>query len=400
MNTKHTTLLLLLALCAQPSLAQQAEHNEEQHPKTASEQHDEHSDEDHSEHQGHDDHEGEAEEGLVELSPESIRLAGIETRILEPTGLKRFISAPGEVALDQYASADISPLVDAVIIERHAQLGDSVVAGQTLVTLASIDVATAQGELTLAASEWRRVRKLGRTAVGARRFTVAEVAYQQARLKLRAYGLDQQQIEAAASPQRKRTLGQFTLNAPLAGTVLLDDFRPGQRVEAGHSLFLIADESRVWIEAHLSPLQAREIQVSAHARVNMGGHWHDGKVIQKHHLLDKKTRTVPLRIAVEPGGEHHHAGEFVQVEIAVTTNHQTPSLFVPESALMQNNEGQWTIFIEVKAGHFQQHVIKRGQAQGQQVPISGIPAGLSVVTNGAFFLAAELAKSGFDIHNH
>jgi len=32
--------------------------------------------------------------------------------------------------------------------------------------------------------------------------------------------------------------------------------------------------------------------------------------------------------------------------------------------------------------------------------VSGIEPGTRVVTAGAFFLASELAKSGFDIHNH
>jgi hypothetical protein len=32
--------------------------------------------------------------------------------------------------------------------------------------------------------------------------------------------------------------------------------------------------------------------------------------------------------------------------------------------------------------------------------IEGVPAGSRVVTQGAFFIQSELAKSGFDVHNH
>ena len=375
-------------------------HEEDDHDEDT---HDEDTHDDH-ENSGdsHDEagHEEESEAGVVELTDKSIRAAGIQLATLTLELLPEFVSAPGEVQLDQYSSAEVTPLIDSVVIKRHARMGDEVEVGQALITLASVEVAAAQGELKIGATEWQRVRKLGKAAVGARRYIEAEVGYQQARLKLSAYGLDNKQIDAIASSNLQGSLGQFELNAPVSGTVLRDDFRVGQRIVAGQSLFLIADESRVWVEAHLSPRQARNVDIGVPAQVNMDGHWHDGSVIQKHHLLDEKTRTVPVRISVAPDNEHHHAGEFVQVAIALENADAKPTLVVPESALMQNDEGQWTIFVEFKEGHFKQTLVRRKAARGGKVSISGISEGSTVVIEGAFFLAAELAKSGFDIHNH
>ena len=67
---------------------------------------------------------------------------------------------------------------------------------------------------------------------------------------------------------------------------------------------------------------------------------------------------------------------------------------------MQDDEQNWTVFMQVKPGHFRQSVVQRGVTRGARVAISGIPEGTVVVTKGAFFLASELAKSGFDIHDH
>jgi hypothetical protein len=67
---------------------------------------------------------------------------------------------------------------------------------------------------------------------------------------------------------------------------------------------------------------------------------------------------------------------------------------------MQDDEQNWTVFVEVNPGHFRQTVVNRGVARGARVAISGIEEGTVVVTQGAFFLASELAKSGFDIHDH
>jgi len=398
----YTKLALLLAVLWGSANAiatqQHDDHNE------ANTQAGAHADEDgHADEEGHGDedgHDNESEDGLLELSEESLLLAGIKVEKLTPGVLPKLIYAPGEVRLDQYRSAEVTPLVDALVSKRHVKLGDEVNAGQLLVTLVSIEVVAAQGELMVASTEWRRVRGLGKATVSAKRYTEAEVAYEQARLKLLAYGLDEKQIEAAASGDRSRPLGEFDLNAPVPGTILRDDFRVGQRIEPGQSLFLIADESRVWIEASLSPRQARNVEVGMTAQVKMNEHWHEGKVIQKHHLLDERTRTVPVRISIQPDGEHHHGGEFVQVAISSASPSGAPTLAVTEPALIQDDKGNWTVFVEVKVGHFKQMKVRRGESSGAMIPISGIAPGLNVVTDGAFFLAAELAKSGFDIHNH
>ena len=346
------------------------------------------------------DHGEEAEGGVVELSAESIQAADIHVTALKAEFLPEIISAPGEIRLDQYRSAEVTPLIDAVVIKRHAKLGDEVKAGQPLITLASIEVAAAQGELRIVANEWQRVRRLGRGVVSAKRYIQARVAYEQSRLKLSAYGLDNKQINAIATHRMKVALGQFQLNAPVSGTVVRDDFRVGQRIKAGHSLFLIADERRVWVEANLPPLQADHIEIGVPARINIGGDWHPGKVIQKHHLLDEQTRTVRVRIGVTPRGEHHHAGEFVQVAIAAQGDNAKPTLAVPESALVQDDEGNWTVFVELNPGHFKRTRVHRGTTRGKKIAISGIPEGTPVVTEGAFYLGAELAKSGFEIHSH
>ncbi len=401
-------VLVIAALTSLDAAGQHA-HDEGNHGDSHETRHDDHGD--HGEtvsgagahedtHDDHETHGQESGERVVELSPESIRAADIHVTALKLELLSEVISAPGEIQLDQYRSAEVAPLIDAVVVKRHARLGDEVKAGQPLITLTSIEVAAAQGELRITANEWQRVRKLGRRVVSAKHYVQARVAYEQGRLKLSAYGLDNKQINAVVTRRMKVALGQFQLNAPVSGTVVRDDFRVGQRIKAGHSLFLIADERRVWVEANLPPLQADRIEDGVPAQVNIGGHWHEGRVIQKHHLLDEQTRTVRVRIAVTPRDAHHHAGEFVQVAIAADAGHAEPTLAVPESALVQDEEGNWTVFVELEPGHFKQTRIRRGTTHGNKISISGIAEGTPVVTEGAFYLGAELAKSGFEIHSH
>ena len=401
-------VLVIAALTSLDATGQHA-HDKSDHGDSHEARHDDHADHDESPskagaheetHDDHADHGEEAEGGVVELSAESIQAADIHVTALKSELLPEFISAPGEIQLDQYRSAEVTPLIDAVVVKRHARLGDEVKAGQPLITLTSIEVAAAQGELRIVANEWQRVRRMGRGVVSAKHYVRARVAYEQGRLKLSAYGLDNKQINAVVARRMKVALGQFQLNAPMSGTVLRDEFRVGQRIKAGHSLFLIADERRVWVEASLSPLQARHVEIGVTAQVKIGGHWHEGRVIQKHHLLNEQTRTIRVRIEVQPHVEYHHTGEFVQVTIATRVDNAEPTLAVPESALVQDDEGNWTVFVELEPGHFKQTRIRRGTTRGKKISISGIAEGTPVVTEGAFYLGAELAKSGFEIHSH
>ena len=344
-------------------------------------------------------HEEGHNETEVEIQAATRELVPIVTQKLQQQPLAITVSAPGEVRFNEYKSADISPLIDSNVVERLASLGDKVETSQPLVTLVSVEVAQAQGDFDVANREWRRVKGLGKNTVGSKRYTEARVAYTQARVRLATYGMTEQAIDEIESGKNTLPLGQFQLKTPIAGTILRDDFRLGQRISAGQTLFLISDESSIWVEAHLAPGSASGIEKGMPARVRLTDHWHDGIVIQRHHLLNEETRTIPVRIEVQlDTGEDHHRGEFVQVEIV--TSHTRPLLAVPEGALAQNDEGQWVVFVEDEPNHFIRTPVTRGQVYAGLVAIDGIEPGSTVVTEGAFYLAAELAKSGFGDDDH
>ena len=65
-----------------------------------------------------------------------------------------------------------------------------------LVTLSSVLMADAQGQLIVAAVEWQRVEELGIDVVSERRFTEAQVGHQLAMAKVIAYGMTQGQAQA------------------------------------------------------------------------------------------------------------------------------------------------------------------------------------------------------------
>ncbi|ALP54757.1 RND transporter [Candidatus Tenderia electrophaga] len=315
--------------------------------------------------------------------------------------MPQLITAPGEAVVNRYRTSVVTPRVDAQVVKRHVQLGDHVDAGQALVTLSSVAMATAQGALLEADTELRRVKQLGRDVVSEKRFVTAQVAYQQARAQVGAYGMSDRQIDALIRQgDAARADGRFQLLAPQAGTVINDPFVIGQIVAPGYELLRITDESRIWVEARLPVNEAEWIMKDVAAIVTVGDTQLNGKVVQLHHQLDDTTRTRAVHIEVANPDHRLHPGQFVNVVIEGKAQQAQQGIVVPKAAVMRSKDGDWQVFVETAPGRFEAKEVALLRTAGERVMIDGIAPGTTVVARGAFFVQSEIAKGGFEIHNH
>ena len=349
-----------------------------------------------------DTHEGEDEEheeGIVHVTAEQQAGVGIVVEPLASQVLDEVLTAPGEIRLNAYATFQVSPRITAQVVSRHARLGDVIESGQALVTLSSVEMAEAQGALVVANQEWSRVRELGRDVVSDRRYIEAEVSAQQATARVLAYGMIESQVEALIGVSDASLAdGTFTLLAPNSGTVVKDDFVVGEAVEPGRLLFEITDESTLWVEARLPASESASVNIGDLARIHIENEWIEGRVVQAFHAVDEATRTLPIRIEVPNPDDALHPGLFVDVTILDET--ADPVLAVPETAMLRAEDGDWHIFVAVADDEFELTPLTNVSMTGGFAVIQGIAVGTPVVTEGAFFLQSELAKSGFDAHNH
>ena len=416
MSTKHLFALLLIVASAGALAAGGHDHAEEAGHGESHEEHaghDEHSGHDHAEedahgesheaHAGHDEHGGHGheheEEGVVELSPEQMRTAGVKVETVQKAPVASVLIAPGEVMLNAYRTSRVAPRIEAQIVRRHARLGDHVRKSDPLVTLSSVALAEAQGELLVADREWRRVKKLGRKVVSERRYIEAQVARQQAYAKAQAYGMSDQQITRLLRGDKSTPAnGELELLSPQDGTVIEDDFIVGELAEPGRVLFTITDENHLWVDARLNARDANRVRIGAPARIQAGDEWLQGKVIQTRHALDETTRTLSLRIEIDNPDDKLHPGEFVTVQIETSDSEQ--AIAVPVSAVMRSPDGDWQLFVEEAPGRFEGREVEVVRNAGERLVIEGIEPGTRIVTHGAFFIQSEIAKGGFEIHNH
>ena len=259
-------------------------------------------------------------------------------------------------------------------------------------------MAQAQGQLLLADKEWKRVKKLGRKMISESRYMTAKIEYGKAYASTKSYGMNKKEINTLLA-QKRSADGSYQLYAKQAGRILHDKFIVGEYVEAGYELMLIADESTMWVEARVTPDIAGQIDVGNSGDILINKKHYSAKVIQLHHTLDEITRTTSIRLEVDNKDDQLHPGMFVSA--LISTRNKSKALQLPEAAVLRSSDGDWQIFVEQnRAGEFKAVEVKVIQFNSGQAIIQGIPAGTRVITQGAFFVQSELAKGGFETHNH
>ncbi|VAV95099.1 hypothetical protein MNBD_ALPHA06-32 [hydrothermal vent metagenome] len=338
------------------------------------------------------DHGEEGIATMVELSAAERREKGVQTIRVARRALSEEINAPGEVSLNQYKSSQVTPRISAQVLSRHVQLGDEVAPGDRLVTLSSVQMAEAQGELIVASREWKRVEKLGRKVVSDRRFVAAQVAAQLAHAKVIAFGMTKAAAsQLAGTGDASKATGAFTLYARQTGTVMSDDFVLGEFVEPGQVLYAIADESGVWVEARLAGSNSSRVVSGAQVRIKSSdGSIHSGSILQIRHMVDEDTRTLSARIAVSNAADALHAGQFVTA--LIETGKTAPLLAVPVAAVTLMN-GSENVFV-VKGNEFTPTPVLLGKTYGNWVEIKGgLSRGDEIASTKIFFLKSMILKS-------
>ncbi len=338
-------------------------------------------------------HAEEEEEEAVELvfSAAERKELGIEIAAVSERTLFPEVNAPGEVMLNAYATSQIASRIEAQVVARHARMGEAVEVGSPLVTLSSVDVADAVGDLLVHDREWQRVKNLGRDVVSESRYVEAEVARQRAYAKTLAYGLPRQELERLIKNANvSEATGEYTLFAPQSGVVIRDAFVMGEVVDAGQLLMELSDLAVLWVEARVDPELASAIAIGDSVRVSADDRtWVAGEVVQRSPRLNEATRTSNIRIEVRDTPALF-PGQFVN--IAVRTGAGSPRLAVPDEAIMLI-QGTPMVFT-LEGDEFEPQPVEPGlKAEGYTAITTGLDEDDTVAVAGVFHLKSLLLKS-------
>jgi len=336
-------------------------------------------------------------ESLFSLTGEQRQLAGIKVSELSSQAFNLQAVATAQLIVDKDKTITIAPQLDIQVLKRHVVPGQQVTKGQALLTLGGAEIAAAQADYVNAATEWDRIKRMSLGTISASQRMQTEVNAELKRAILESVMMSKQQIaELATSPS---SIGQFQLLAPINGRVQQDVATLGQVLEAGTPLMQLTDESYLWVSAELTPVQAEQVNMGSDVMVRVGSRTRDGVIIGRSHEIDPQTRTEQVLVRMANPGHDLHAGEFAELYLAAEQGAQPLGFIVPDAALTRSGDGDWQVFIEQDLGFSAVEVTVLERQRGLSF-IRGIAPQTRVVVSGAFFLASEQAKAGFEIHNH
>lgn len=316
-------------------------------------------------------HAGDEEKPATEVAVQVAKVVKTTlTRAVIAYGTVEFAPASTEAPP---AMAKLSPAVAGIITDIRGVEGETVKKGDVLFRLDSraVDAAVAKAELAIrfATTNVERQKKLiAAEGTSEKQVLEAEQALAAAQTEL-----------ATAKVQQSLLTGE----APMNGTLIKFNARPGEAADSTTVLAEIADLDRLIATVNVPRAEASAVKLGQNAVINGT----KSTVSYVSPQVDAVTDTVPVRIAI-PKGSGLKPGEFATARIIIEERHDR--LAVPRESVYTDHDGVSTLSI-VEGGIAKKKTVKAGLRDGSLVEVEGegVTEGATVVTLGSYALPEE-----------
>ncbi len=358
------------------------------------------------------------EVGVVRLAPGLVQGEGTAGLVglasIEKGKVVETLVLNGTIDLNENTAAHVSSPVRGVIATAPtpADIGAEVPAGAELLAIDSIELGQALNAymkssalLALAQKSLEREQKLFERGVSAEQGVLAaqtaieerQAEFQAAAQTLRVFGLSTEEV--ARLRQGGVVNGRLPIRAGKAGTVIQKHAVPGELVEPGASVMLLADLRALWVwadvyEHDLARITAETAKGPLAAEIDVDGF--PGRVFRGTcdyvgAVMDPKSRTVKMRIATANEDRALRPGMFCRVRVALGAGDAV--LSAPADAVLQD-EGASFVFVPLKDDFFVRRAVKAGRRFGDRVELlDGPPPGTQVAARGAFVLKSDVLRA-------
>jgi len=377
------------------------------------ERHDEHGHDEHAEDEHAEDGGGHAgEERAVQLTPEAVRAAQIETVEAASRPLSVALNAPARIAFTHTGVARVAPRVPGRLETIEVKLGDRVRKGAVLGYVESPELGRARADFLAATTKarvadanFRREKELLEKGITSEReMREAESASAAARADLNAeearlHTLGLTDAELSALKLDEHPSARFPARSPIDGTIVEIHGTLGQSVESTTTLFTVGDLSSLWVLLDAAESQLALIAVGQEVTVTvpaLPGRTFEGRIEHIGDIVEEKTRTVHVRVAVANRERLLKPGMFASAEISAhpgaAAGEAMARVLIPREAVQVLGDEK-VVFVPAGEHRFEAVDVRTGLEAGGEVEIAeGISPGTRVVTRGAFVLKSELSK--------
>ncbi len=284
------------------------------------------------------------------------------------------------------------------LIERPAEVGQRVQAGQVLARLdaqdyqLAVDAARAQqaSALTqrdLAAADFKRFRDLREQNF----ISSAELERREANLKAAQAQLDQAQAQSAAQGNQAR---YTTLMADRAGVVTAVEAEVGQVVSAGTPVLRLASDGARDVVFAVPEDRLALVRMGLPVKLRLWPERQElnGKVREVAASADPVTRTYQVKVAVDDKQTVPPLGATVtvmaQAGAAALASGAPAVMKLPTSALRQEGQGSAVWVLDTATMSVRSQTVQVAAADGNEAVISaGLTPGMQVVSAGVHVLS-------------
>lgn len=312
--------------------------------------------------------------GTVQISPRLQQMYGVMLGTVENRELKFSVRNDAIIKYDETKLKDINIRFSGWVQHLQADYtGMMVYKGQPLFTIYSPELVSAEQEYLLVINN----------PYSANNKELIHAAEQ----KLRLWNITDKQIEEIK--RAGKAYDTLSFYAPFSGYVIEKQVVQGQHVEAGQTLFKLADLSDVWAMVDLYENQLPFVHVGQKVSIELQsfpGQTIKGRIDYIYPYLNNDTRTVKARVIIP------NPGYWIKPDMygyAAIEDNIGEKLAVSSAAVMNTGTRQ-VVFVYKGDGYFEPRTVKLGaQTDDYYEVISGLSDGEQVVTNPVFLIDAE-----------
>ncbi len=364
-------------------------------------------------------------EGLIILSETQEKNIELETAVAKEQAIDLDITVPGEFrAITDNTSSVYAP-VDGKIADVFVTQGQSVAAGQNLISLQSdyigqiqselmqniietdANIRIANSQLSFAKNNFARESELLKEKITSKRdWEDAKTQYEKETANLSAliakkasmismykqrlnlYGADTSVVDMVISTHKISPY--ITLKANKSGIILSRKVNSEEFVSANKELFELSDLSKIWLSGFIYADNVQSVKLGNVVSAEIDdGNVVKGKLIYIAPSIDENTKTLEVRAEIDNAKGMLKPNLYAKMTITVG---KMEALIIPVAAVQKFGDAN-LIYVEINPHVYEERNVELGQKTAEYAEIkSGIKAGETVVTKGSFALLGESIK--------
>ena len=328
------------------------------------------------------------------------QMAHVQVVAAEKTKMRRQLRLTGNATYNQFNTTPVFSAIGGPVHEILVAPGQTVHAGQPLLTVNSPDYSAARSAYIKARDAYALAEKIFNRAQDLYSHgAIAEADLQQAESTktqanadlqasedaLRALGLNDP--EAVVKNPPKQT-SQIPVLAPVSGEVVERLVGPGQLLQGGATqVFTISDMSSVWVLVNVYQSDMAYVHVGDSVNITTDSYpevFH-GTISYIAPAMDPTTRTLQARIVT------NNPGKKLKKDMYVTATVQAgaikDAITVPDAAVLRDTENQPFVYVQTKPNEFARRLVTIADSQGGRTQITDVlKDGEHVVGDWSLFL--------------